>query len=66
MGLDQSGVLDLLAQLRLTDVTDWIRSVTETLCQELIDAEAVSLIGAAPFESCAERTIQRNGQDFER
>ncbi len=61
MALDQSALLDLLAQLKLTDVTDRIRSATETLYQELIDAEAVSLIGAAPFERSAERTTQRNG-----
>jgi transposase-like protein len=60
MALDQSALLDLLAQLKLTDVTDRIRSATETLYQELIDAEAVSLIGAAPFERSAERTTQRN------
>jgi len=47
MVLDQSALLDLLAQLKLTDVTDRIRSATETLYQEPIDAEAVSLIGAA-------------------
>ena len=62
MALDQSALLDLLAQLKLADVTDRIRSATETLYQELIDAEAVSLIGAAPFERSAERTIQRTTQ----
>ena len=33
MALDQSALLELLAQLKLTDVTDRIRSATETLCQ---------------------------------
>ena len=37
MALDQSALLELLAQLKLTDVTDRIRSVTETLYQELIE-----------------------------
>jgi len=36
MALDESALLDLLAQLKLTDVTDRIRSATETLHQELI------------------------------
>ncbi len=40
MALDQSALLDLLAQLKLTDVTDRIRIATERLYQELIDAEA--------------------------
>jgi hypothetical protein len=49
MALDQSALLDLLAQLKLTDVTDRIRIATEMLYQELIDAEASAFIGAAPF-----------------
>ena len=61
MALDQSGLLELLAQLKLTDVTDRIRSATETLYQELIDAEATAFIGASPFERSAERTTHRNG-----
>jgi len=61
MALDQSALLELLAQLKLTDVTDRIRSATETLYQELIDAEATAFIGASPFERSAERTTHRNG-----
>ncbi|WP_426623934.1 IS256 family transposase [Leifsonia sp. McL0607] len=61
MALDQSALLDLLAQLKLTDVTDRVRSATEALYQELIDAEATAFIGAGPFERSAERTTQRNG-----
>jgi transposase-like protein len=47
--------------LKLTDVTDRIRVATETLYQELIDAEAAAFIGAAPFERTPDRTTQRNG-----
>ncbi len=61
MALDQSALLDLLAQLKLTDVTDRIRSVTETLYQELIDAEAENMIGAGKYERTDDRTTQRNG-----
>jgi transposase-like protein len=61
MALDQSALLDLLGQLKLTDVTDRIRSATETLYQELIDAEASAFIGAEPYERNAERTALRNG-----
>ena len=43
MALDQSALLDLLAQLKATDVTDRIRSMTEALNQELMDAEAASV-----------------------
>ncbi len=39
MALDQSVLLDLLAQLKLTDVTDRVRSATEKPYQELIDME---------------------------
>ena len=61
MALDQSALLDLLGQLKLTDVTDRIRAATETLYQELIDAEAASFIGAEPYERSTERITQRNG-----
>ena len=61
MALDQSALLDLLAQLKLTAVSDRIRLSTEKLYQELIDAEARAFIGAAPFERSAERTTHRNG-----
>ena len=61
MALDQHALLDLLGELKLTDVPDRIGSVTERLYQELIDAEATAFIGAGPFERSAERTTQRNG-----
>lgn len=58
---DQSALLELLAQLQRTDVSDRIRLATETLYQQLINAEATALIGAAPFERSDTRTTQRNG-----
>ena len=61
MALDQSALLDLLGELKLTDVTDRIRVATETLYQELIDAEATAFIGADPFERTLGRTTHRNG-----
>ena len=61
MALDQSALIDLLTQLRDTDVSDRIRTATETLYQQLIDAEATAFIGAAPFQRAEARTAQRNG-----
>ncbi|WP_173921883.1 IS256 family transposase [Agromyces sp. Marseille-P2726] len=61
MALDQSALLELLGELKLTDVSDRIRVATEALYQELIDAEAAAFIGAAPFERTESRTAQRNG-----
>jgi putative transposase len=61
MALDQSALLDPLAQLKLTDVPDRIRVATETLYQELIDAEATAFIGAAPFEPSVDRRTLHNG-----
>ncbi|GEK80608.1 hypothetical protein ABA31_19590 [Agrococcus baldri] len=61
MALDQSALLELLGELQHTDVSDRIRSATEKLYQELIDAEATAFIGAAPFERSVERVAQRNG-----
>jgi len=61
MALDQSALLDLLTQLKATEVTDRVRAATEKLYQELIDAEAAAFIGAAPFERSPDRVTQRNG-----
>ncbi|MEO6944207.1 MAG: transposase, partial [Lacisediminihabitans sp.] len=61
MALDQSALLNLLAQWKLTDVIDRIRVATETLYQELIERHATAFIGAAPFERSADRTTHRNG-----
>lgn len=61
MALDQSALLDLLGELKLTDVSDRIRKATETLYQELIDAEAAAVIGAAHYERSEKRTAVRNG-----
>ncbi|OUZ06769.1 IS256 family transposase [Aeromicrobium sp. PE09-221] len=61
MALDQSALLGLLEELKLTDVSERIRVATERLYQELIDAEAAAFIGAAPFERTVERVAQRNG-----
>jgi len=56
MALAWSSLLELLAQLRLIDVTDRIWLATQTLHQELIDAEAVTAISTPVFE----RTNYRN------
>ncbi|GGL05818.1 IS256 family transposase [Salinibacterium xinjiangense] len=61
MALDECALFELLAQPKLTDVTDRIRVATETLYQELIDAEATAFIGASTFERTSERTTHRNG-----
>lgn len=61
MAMDQSALLDLLAALKDTEVSDRIRVATEHLYQELIDAEATAVIGAGPWQRSAERTAQRNG-----
>lgn len=61
MALDQSALLELLGELKLTDVGDRIRVATETLYQELIDAEAAAFIGAAPYERGVDRVAVRNG-----
>jgi putative transposase len=59
--LTKSALLDLLAQLKLTDGSDRIRVVTQKPHQELIDAEASVFIGAAPFQRTTERSTHRNG-----
>ena len=61
MAMDQSALLDLLAELKDTDVTDRIRVATEHLYQELIDAEVTAVIGAGPWQRTEARTALRNG-----
>jgi|GEM_PF-2045862 len=74
MALYESALLELLAELELTEVRDWIRIATETLYQELIDAGAAALVGAAPCErtearprsaTAAERTLTTTASDLE-
>lgn len=59
MALHQSALRDLFAELKLTDVPDRIRFATETVCQQLIDAEAAAFIGAAPFRAVPENPFRR-------
>ena len=54
-------MLDLLAELKDAEVPDRVRSATEHLYQELIEAEATAVIGAGPWARTADRTAQRNG-----
>ena len=61
MAVDQSALLELLSALKDTEVGDRVRVATERLYQELIDAEATSVIGAGMFERTSQRTSQRNG-----
>jgi putative transposase len=66
MALDQSALLELLEALKLADVDDRIRSVTETLYQALIEAELTAVIGGGPHERTEARTAQRNGHRLRR
>ena len=61
MTLNQSALIELLKELELTDTTERIRLLTQRAFQELINAEAETVIGAAPYERSDGRTTQRNG-----
>lgn len=69
MALDQSALLEVLDALKaavprkreVPPVSDRVRTATQTLYQELINAEATAVIGAGPWERSEERTAQRNG-----
>jgi transposase-like protein len=61
MAMDQSALLELLTALRNTEISDRVRSATERMLPELIDAEATAVIGAGPWERSETRTGQRNG-----
>ena len=61
MTLNQSALIELLKELELTDTTERIRLLTQRAFQELINAEAETVIGAAPYERSENRATQRNG-----
>lgn len=52
---------ELLDALKAGEISDRVRSSLEWILQRLIEAEATSLIGAAPHERTISRTNQRNG-----
>ncbi len=68
MPLDESALLEVLEALEVAvprrrevpPVSDRVRTATQTLYQELIDAEATAVIGAGPWERSEERTAERN------
>ncbi|RRR81760.1 IS256 family transposase [Streptomyces sp. RP5T] len=61
MALSQSELMRLLESLRRVDGVEAIRVVCERILQELIEAEATEVIGAAPREHSQTRTTWRNG-----
>jgi putative transposase len=61
MALPQSAVSDLLEVLRTGEAIDLIRESVRTVLQELIEAEAVEVIGAARYERTDTRVTERNG-----
>jgi putative transposase len=61
MTLNQSALLELTDALRSADGGEMIRTMLGFMLQALVEAEATSVIGAAPHERAETRTTQRNG-----
>jgi putative transposase len=61
MALSQSALLEVLDALKVSDSEDVIRTALQVILQQLIEAEATSVIGASPYERTDSRTTQRNG-----
>lgn len=61
MALDQFALLELLEALKASDVSERIRTASQTIYQALIDAELTSVIGAGPWERSEMRLAHRNG-----
>jgi len=59
--LSDSDLSKLLSALQAGEVTDTVRTSLEWVLQQLIEAEASAVIGAAHGERTATRTNQRNG-----
>jgi putative transposase len=61
MALSDSALSELLDALRTGDGTDLVRELAQIMFQELIEAEASSVIGAARYERNPDRVVERNG-----
>ncbi|MFB7338410.1 transposase, partial [Streptomyces adustus] len=61
MALSQSELMRLLESLPRAEGVEAIRVVCERILQELIEAEATEMIGAAPGAHSDRRTTWRNG-----
>ena len=61
MALSQSAVSELLEAFRAGEGVDLIRESVRMVLQELIEAEAAEVIGAARYERTSTRTTERNG-----
>jgi len=59
--LSPSAVSELLEAFRAGQGVDLIRESVRMVLQELIEAEAAEVIGAARYERTSTRTTQRNG-----
>src|SRR5688572_9379413 len=61
MALSQSAVSDLLDAFRAGDGVDLIRDAVQLVLQELIEVEAIEVIGADRYERSENRVTDRNG-----
>lgn len=61
MALSESAVSELLDAFRAGDGVDLIRESVRLVLQELIEVEAVEVIGAARYERTEQRVNERNG-----
>ena len=61
MALSDSALSELQEVFRSGEGTDFIRGCVRVAKQELIDAEATSVIGAGRYERTESRTTERNG-----
>lgn len=61
MAFTESDLSDLLAALKAGEMTDTIRTSLEWILQQLIEAEATTVIGAGLHQRSETRTTQRNG-----
>jgi putative transposase len=61
MTLSQSALSELLDAIRAGDGTDVLREAMQLVLQELIEAEANEVIGAARYERTEDRNTHRNG-----
>jgi putative transposase len=61
MTLDHSAVAELMEAFRSAEGIDLVRESVRLVMQELIEAEAVSVIGARKYERAEGRVTERNG-----
>ena len=61
MAMNQSPLLEMLDALKAADADEFIRRMLAMMLQEMINANAMIMMGTGPYVRSADRTTQHTG-----